>query len=848
METTVTGQGSLFGAMKKAMAPQESALSNIEKNTAETRNTLAKSIVKIEKNTNPTTASKGLKGFFKNMFGKSAEAEMEAKKKAKKDGEEESKFRKFMKEKWGAAVENKKVIAFGGMLKKIFMGLLAGFAIFALPKDFWVGIGNSLLKFGQWILEIDWKGVFTSIQETLISIKKVITKVINSIFGTEDKEGNRQGGLLGKGGIAAAIFGEDGAETMTKFVAAIGTVTAGLAIMFPGKAFKLVGKAIWGLTKLGGKGVKSLGGKAIDLLGGGREGMATRSMTPEQLKMSQERAKAYADNAKKAGPRVGKSSGGGWFKKLMGKFGKAGKFLMKMGKSVIKGLMTMGPYGWAILGGIALGGLVWYFWDDVTKVWDSVSATISEGFTKVKTMVVGAFQNVQGMVGGWLRGIGAGMIADWIDPKGADPEKKKEFTWGGFAGELWTIYKGIWTKIFSAVKGIASKVKGWGISILKAVGAPGWLLDMLGGNDAPDQDDITKEREEGMGKEFAQMSQEERNEYQKKNIKDNAGKGGAGEVIQAPRSKKVRLEENEGQIANTKASISRIASRKGGATAGGIKEMNRLNEQLKGLQDVNKSIKSEQGDGEVSNTLSSSDKTKLKEALGKRESGGKYDVLNSLGFSGKYQFGDMALEDMGLLKKGASKLGSVAKVTGDPNNWNLKGGLSTWLSTGGLQESSMDRLMSNNLRVLQGAPGFKQFKRGDIAGALAAAHLVGAGGAKKFLAGNDSADAYGTKASDYFALGKNVIEAKEGFHGVVKKEIWFRTGEAGPERVDISPMRDPNAKTQAMNSLQNENASGKMGNAAPTIINNAPQTINNSGGGETYLPLPATAKHDKFDI
>ena len=112
--------------------------------------------------------------------------------------------------------------------------------------------------------------------------------------------------------------------------------------------------------------------------------------------------------------------------------------------------------------------------------------------------------------------------------------------------------------------------------------------------------------------------------------------------------------------------------------------------------------------------------------------------------------------------------------------------------------------MTNNLRVLKGAPGFKQFKRGDIAGALAAAHLVGAGGAKKFLAGNDSADAYGTKASDYFALGKNVIEAKEGFHGVVKKEIWFRTGEAGAERVDITPMRDPNTKTTAMNSLQNE--------------------------------------------
>ena len=149
------------------------------------------------------------------------------------------------------------------------------------------------------------------------------------------------------------------------------------------------------------------------------------------------------------------STGGDWFKTLMGKFGKAGKFLAKMGKSVIQGLMTMGPYGWAILGGIALGGLVWYFWDDVTRVWDNIAGTISKGFTKVKEMVTGMFGNVQGMLGGWLRGIGAGMIADWIDPDGAEEgEEKKEFTFGGFMGELWAIYSGIWKKIFDLIKSI----------------------------------------------------------------------------------------------------------------------------------------------------------------------------------------------------------------------------------------------------------------------------------------------------------------------------------------------------------------------------------------------------------
>jgi len=503
----------------------------------------------------------------------------------------------------------------------------------------------------------------------------------------------------------------------------------------------------------------------------------------------------------------------------------------------------MGPVGWGIVAAIAAGGLIWYFWDDITKVWDVVVEKVTAGFTKVKEMVGGLVSQAKPMIGGWLRGIGAGMIADWIDPAGADPENPTEFTWGQFASDLWNIYSGIWSGIIGSIKKAAGKIGDWGIATLKFLNAPEWLINMLGGGKA---EPANLPSAEDVGGDINQMTDEEKQALLEK-TKKNAGKGGAGEVIQAPRSKKVRLEENERSIANTKASMSRIASRKGGATAGGIKEMNRLNEQLKGLQDVNKSIKSEQGDGEVSNNLSSSDKNKLKEALGKRESGGKYDVLNSLGFSGKYQFGDMALEDMGLLKSGASKLGSVAKVTGDPNNWNLKGGLSTWLSNGGLQESSMDKLMTNNLRVLKGAPGFKQFKRGDIAGALAAAHLVGAGGAKKFLAGNDSADAYGTKASDYFTLGKNVIEAKEGFHGVVKKEIWFRTGEAGAERVDITPMRDPASNTSAMNALQTENAQGKMGGGnAPTVVS-APQSTTVNNQSSTALLMPPTARNSSWD-
>ena len=257
-------------------------------------------------------------------------------------------------------------------------------------------------------------------------------------------------GKLGKllKGIPGFIKGIPGffKELPSKLGTAVGTVKRWGKNVFgkegflqktvPSKLGKAVGTAKrWG--RQGVEGVKSFGGTM-------KKGVTTIASG----------AKFVGGKAMEVGKAVG-GKAGDWFKTLMGKFGTAGKFLAKMGKSVIQGLMTMGPYGWGIIGGIALGGLVWHFWKDVTKVWDTVASSIKEGFTKIKTMVMGVFGNVQGMVGSWLRGIGAGMIADWIDPDGADKEEeKKEFTWGGFATELWNIYSGIWGKIIDFVKSI----------------------------------------------------------------------------------------------------------------------------------------------------------------------------------------------------------------------------------------------------------------------------------------------------------------------------------------------------------------------------------------------------------
>ncbi len=138
--------------------------------------------------------------------------------------------------------------------------------------------------------------------------------------------------------------------------------------------------------------------------------------------------------------------------------------------------------------------------------------------------------------------------------------------------------------------------------------------------------------------------------------------------------------------------------------------------------------------------------------LGMRESGGRYDNVNSLGFLGKYQFGAMALEDLGLVKPGVGKKGE--RALDDPNNWRLPGGKQAFLKDAGLQEEAMLRYTKSNyaelkrLKVISNNSSSEQ-----IAGYLAAAHLAGPGGAKNLSVGADSADAYGTKTSSYFKLG-----------------------------------------------------------------------------------------------
>ncbi|WP_111708629.1 peptidoglycan-binding protein LysM [Lutibacter citreus] len=123
----------------------------------------------------------------------------------------------------------------------------------------------------------------------------------------------------------------------------------------------------------------------------------------------------------------------------------------------------------------------------------------------------------------------------------------------------------------------------------------------------------------------------------------------------------------------------------------------------------------------------------FREAVGFKESQGKYETVNTLGYLGKYQFGKSTLERF-----------KIYNTT-------------TFLNNPELQEEAFVALCSLNKWILR-----KDIKRSvgkkingveiTESGILAAAHLAGAGNVKKYLRSygqNTFKDAYGSSLQHY---------------------------------------------------------------------------------------------------
>ncbi len=119
-------------------------------------------------------------------------------------------------------------------------------------------------------------------------------------------------------------------------------------------------------------------------------------------------------------------------------------------------------------------------------------------------------------------------------------------------------------------------------------------------------------------------------------------------------------------------------------------------------------------------------------AIGHRESGNRYNIVNTFGYMGKYQFGKSTLKGLGF------------KVSKEE-----------FLNNPYIQEQAMQKLLQHNKKKLQ---KFIDKYEGEVlhgvfiteSGVLAAAHIAGQGNVKKFFRkGYEFTDGYGTKMTSY---------------------------------------------------------------------------------------------------
>lgn len=144
------------------------------------------------------------------------------------------------------------------------------------------------------------------------------------------------------------------------------------------------------------------------------------------------------------------------------------------------------------------------------------------------------------------------------------------------------------------------------------------------------------------------------------------------------------------------------------------------------------------------------------EELAKRESSGRYDIVNSAGYLGKYQMGEMALADSGYYQKSSGKYNNdwSGNFTGKDNVYSKE----NFLTNHDAQENAIRNFKKKQWSYLQNN-GSTQAVGTTIngipiteSGLLSGAHLVGHADAGKYINSNGKyipKDANGVSIEEY---------------------------------------------------------------------------------------------------
>ena len=134
------------------------------------------------------------------------------------------------------------------------------------------------------------------------------------------------------------------------------------------------------------------------------------------------------------------------------------------------------------------------------------------------------------------------------------------------------------------------------------------------------------------------------------------------------------------------------------------------------------------------------------ESVRQRESGGNYQLVSKNGYVGAYQFSAAQLVDTGFIDRtsyseaSASSTYSQLEFVNADSNWHGSGGLSSFLTNPGQQDSAFEALSNFNRRQLVSSGVLDNTSSGsDTAGMLGVAHLLGPRKAADWRLNDDAA-------------------------------------------------------------------------------------------------------------
>jgi hypothetical protein len=227
---------------------------------------------------------------------------------------------------------------------------------------------------------------------------------------------------------------------------------------------------------------------------------------------------------------------------------------------------------------------------------------------------------------------------------------------------------------------------------------------------------------------------------------------------------------------------------------------------------------------------------KLRQAVITRESGGNYSQPgNQYGYIGGYQMGAQALETVGYLRPGTSKLGNAALR--DPSNWTGKDGMRSsqdFLKNSQVQDKAFQNLTEVNYRTLStvktptGALVLNSdSSQAQVAGYLGAAHQNGAGSV--INQGLGKTDGNGQTGS---AAYKNAANA------VGNPNTTVASDQTGPNQNSNPTIPSTNDTAVANNVLRGGSVEDSELTKNFTSITVSGSSAESSSGEKTPLPIP----------